>query len=280
MKQSSGSADRRQGVRETHEKVIPRVGLLSRSVVRSAIQRIEEQHGLATADDAFQALLQASQRHNLKLRAVAAGVVTADPYDAPPRPSVASPGVSFSKRANIPQPNRTDVVQDLMRTVRALARSDQAAVQLRDPVQGGLTIEGQSGFDRAFVDFFSYVDDAGTASGSTLSCRHQVFVDDVETSSIYAYQDRITVLGAGVRSVLSTPLIDQFGITRGAVTVHFAQAHRRPPQAVLREIQQLADDCATWLAWYEDTVMPGVLASVRAAARSAATDTYQHRRAT
>ena len=79
-------------------------------------------------------------------------------------------------------------------------------MQLRDPVHGGLVIECQHGFGRQILDFFSYVDDAGTACGTTLARGSQTFVDDVETSPIYAYEDRQVILTAGVRSVLSTAL--------------------------------------------------------------------------
>jgi GAF domain-containing protein len=106
-----------------------------------------------------------------------------------------------------------------------------------------------SGFNRDFLDFFGYVDDAGSACGATLTQARQVVVDDVETASVFAEPERAMVLASGVRSVVSTPLLDERGSVRGAVSTHYAQPHRSPGA---------------------DAVMPRVVAVVHAAAHAAA----------
>jgi GAF domain-containing protein len=91
-------------------------------------------------------------------------------------------------------------------------------------------------------------------------------VDDVENSPVFDEPDRAMVLTAGVRSVVSTPLLDKQGNVRGVVSTHYAQPQRVPSDSAARRVQQQAQDCAQWLSWYDATMMPKVLASVYATA--------------
>jgi hypothetical protein len=246
---------------------IPRVGILSRTTIRCAIERLQQLHGLLDPDSGFAALQKASQTHNVKLRSVAAAVLSAETLSKSPRKR--PPVLSFSVRGGDAQPNRTHVLHDLLHSATELSEADYGAVQLRDPVHGGLIIEGQQGFGRDFLDFFSYIDDAGTACGTTVAKRSQTFVEDVATSPIYTAQDRDVVLEAGVRSVLSTPLRDDTERVVGAVTTHFSAPRRNPGDAAAAAIQRQADECAQWLTWYEATAMPRIITSVHNAARAA-----------
>lgn len=252
------------------DEKLPRIGVLSRKTIDWAIEKLQRQYGLADPDVGFAALQKASQKHNVKLRSVAAALVATNETAARRRARRPDrPPLSFSERSAAAQPNRTHVLQDLLTSVTAITGAECGAVQLCDPVHGGLVIEGQHGFEREFLNFFGYVDHAGTACGTTLQRRTQTFVADVETSAIYAHEDRHVVLTAGVRSVLSTPLRDQTDGVRGAVTVHFASPRRAPTAAVAERVQIQADECARWLRWYDATTMPRVLSSVHAAARAA-----------
>jgi hypothetical protein len=238
------------------------------------MEMLRRQHGIADPDAAFDVLRAVSQRHNVKLRAVAAAVVSSawrhekcngtDPL--PP------PTVGFSARACVHMPNRTAVLHDLMRAAMTETQADYSTVQVCDRVHGGLILEGSSGFGRDFLDFFGYVDDGGSACGETLTHGQQVVVDDVESSTIFDDPDRAMVLTGGVRSVVSTPLLDKQGDVWGVVSTHYAQAHRVPSDSATRRVQQQADDCARWMSWYEATVMPKVLASVHATAAHASRD--------
>jgi hypothetical protein len=79
------------------------------------------------------------QRHNLKLRAIAAAVVESDVggddrRDPQPREL---PAPSTSRSAG----SRTDVLRGLMRAAITDAHADYGNIQLREPVHGGLTIK-------------------------------------------------------------------------------------------------------------------------------------------
>ena len=49
---------------------------------------------------------------------------------------------------------------ELIYVVRDLADAPFATAQVVDPINGGLLIEKQAGFDRPFLDYFSYLDAA------------------------------------------------------------------------------------------------------------------------
>ena len=102
------------------DNTVPRAGALSRSTVRAAMSLLQRKHNIADQDLAFAALLETSQRHNVKLRAVAAALVlsdvsgTADAKDVHHRRHAAvtlhppsRPVLSFSPRAQATHPNVT-----------------------------------------------------------------------------------------------------------------------------------------------------------------------------
>ena len=251
---------------------IPRLGRLSRSTVRAAIEVLRRRHGIASSDVAFDVLRTISQTCNVKLRSVAAAVVISDITGELfcDTGRCAPPHLSFSARPGSNDLNRTDVLHDLMHAALDEAGADCSTVQLRDPIYGGLVIEGHSGFAREFVDFFGYVDTEGTACGVSLAHSRQVVVDDVESSSAFNGPELAMMMTAGVGSVVSTPLLDHEGIVWGVVSTHYGQPRRGQDAARNRAIQNHANDCARWLSWYDRTVMPGVVAAVHAAAATAA----------
>lgn len=269
MQHQSEASGRTEGL----QVPIPRVGTLSRSTVITAIHRLQEQHGISEPDVAFKVLRTASQHHNIKLRVVAAALLAADADVSGDGDNAVCepPPLSFSGRAQSPRPNRTEVLHDLMRAAIGMTGAGYGSVQLRDPIHGGLIVEGHKGFDRSFLDFFSYIDGTGYACGATLPRRSQVWVRDVENSTAFPKEERETVLGTGVRSVLSTPLRDERGIVWGVVATHFSQPYHQLDDATVNWVQRHADECARWLRWYDKAVMPTVLRTVHEAAERAGT---------
>ena len=87
--------------------LVSRVGRLSRSTVRSAMDVLRRRHGI-DPDTAFDVLRTVSQQHNVKLRAVAAAMVKPDVADEEP-PLVKPSAI----------PSRTEVLRDLMRAAIA-----------------------------------------------------------------------------------------------------------------------------------------------------------------
>jgi ANTAR domain-containing protein/GAF domain-containing protein len=267
MQHQSGAGGRTEGL----QVAIPRVGTMSRSTVTTAIHRLQEQHGISEPEAAFMVLRTASQHHNVKLRVVAAALTTVDAnVNGDGMTAVCEPPpLSFSFRAQSSCPNRTDVMHDLMCAAIGMTGAGCGTVQSRDPIHGGLIIEVHKGFDRSFLDFFSYVDGPGAACGATLTGRAPVWVRDVETSTMFDDEERETVLGAGVRSVLATPLRGERESVRGVIATYFTQPYHQLDDATVSWVQRLADECARWLCWYDKAVMPIVLRAVHEAAERA-----------
>jgi GAF domain-containing protein len=117
----------------------------------------------------------------------------------------------------------------------SVASADCANIQLLHP-GGRLVLKAHRGFGRHFLDFFATVEHSGTACGLALQERRPVTVSDVVCSPIFTSNPALeVVLGAGIRAVISTPLIGPAGETHGILSVHY----RRPRAVAAAEITRL-----------------------------------------
>jgi GAF domain-containing protein len=108
----------------------------------------------------------------------------------------------------------------------SVASADCANIQLIHPDRHGLVLRAQRGFEPPFLDFFAYVDDSQSACGVALRDRRPVVVEDVTRSPIFAQTPGLAVmLGAGIRAVMSTPLIGNTGEVLGMLSVHYRRPH-------------------------------------------------------
>jgi GAF domain-containing protein len=254
------------------DPTMPRAAALSRGTVGTAIALLRQQHDLESADRALELLRQTSQRHNVKLREVAAAVLGecatrrgASQNRRHRAKATTPPALPFPAGSPAAQPNRTVVLHELMRSVVALTAAVGSTVHVRDWVHGGLRIEGHRGFGRDFLDFFSYVDHHGCACGDTLLHEKQVAVDDVASSPVFSEAARETVLAAGMKSVLSTPLLGR-GQIWGVVATYYDHPLHELADPLVRTVQLQANACARWLLWYDKSVMPTIVTGLHRAA--------------
>ena len=245
---------------------------LSRTTVRLAMAALQDQHGL-DQNAAFDVLREVSQRHNVKLRVVAAGMIA--PASARSRPVTARPKLPFTARGR-PCTNRAEVVTELMRVVIGRSGAERGTVQLHDLVHGGLQLEGWRGFSQEFADTFSYVSGDDTSCGHAFSDAAQVVVTDVDSSPLFSESAREALLANDVRSCVSTPIVDNDGEVRGMVSTHQPRRDVFPTEAQLGQLRRLAGQCGRWLQWYDHLVLPTVVAAVHeaAAARASGGDSY------
>lgn len=126
-------------------------------------------------------------------------------------------------RAGVPAAMLREIVQGAIEITAAAMGN----IQERDET-GALTIAAQVGFERPFLEYFARVDahsDAGCAQA--LRTQQRVRVEDVTTSSIFSGSPSLQVLlGAGVRAVQSTPLMDRSGRLIGMFSTHYREPHR------------------------------------------------------
>ena len=114
-----------------------------------------------------------------------------------------------------------------------LLGADKGNVQLLGADEN-LRIEAQRGFEGEFLEYFKEVaTHDGSACGRALRSDEQVVVEDVELDEAFAPM-RAVMRSAGVRAVISTPLMAADGTVHGMVSMHFASVHRPSEQQLNR----------------------------------------------
>lgn len=239
---------------------------LSRTTIRLAIAALQQRYGL-DEQVAFEVLRDVSQRRNVKLRAVAAELLSpsCDGQSGPAAP----PPLPFTIAGRACS-NRTEVLAELMRAAVTRCGAERGTVQLRDPVHGGLQIEGKRGFGQDFVDAFSYLDEPRTPCGHAFGDARQVVVADVDSSPLFSESAREILQANDVRSCVSTPIVDADGKVRGIVSTHQRERDAVPDEADLRHVRALANECGRWLQWYDGAVLPVTVGEVHQAAAAQA----------
>jgi len=104
-----------------------------------------------------------------------------------------------------------------------LVSANKGNIQLFDGDTNSLKIAVKRGFDESFLKYFEQVD-CEAACGAAMQSRQQVMVADVLTSEIFVGQPAQRVLlDAGVRAVVSTPVVSSKGNVLGMLSVHFSE---------------------------------------------------------
>ena len=127
-----------------------------------------------------------------------------------------------------------------------LTQAEKGTLVLLDPDSGALAIAAQHGCDASFLQFLADLK-TDSACSSALSSMERVVVDDVTTSGIFAGKPSLDgILAAGVRAVVSAPLISSKGRLLGTLSTHFSQPHI-PDERELRLLDLLARQAADYL---------------------------------
>jgi len=146
-----------------------------------------------------------------------------------------------------PGASRDSVIEKALDAALILAGADKGNVQLLDADSAELTIAAQRGFETPFLKFFEYVRADATACAAAMESRARAVVDDVLTSAIFVgHSSQKAMLDAGVRAVISTPLLSSSGELVGMVSTHFSEAHR-PGDRELHLLDLLARQLADFL---------------------------------
>src|SRR5580658_1465204 len=118
-----------------------------------------------------------------------------------------------------------DGLDEILSAVVGLLGADKGSVRLLDEAGRELQIAAQRGFTSDFLEFFREVVAAdGTASVRALHSTTRIIIEDVEADS--SYEPLLPMArAAGIRGVVSTPLIGPDGTTFGVLSTHFAAPH-------------------------------------------------------
>jgi two-component sensor histidine kinase len=140
-----------------------------------------------------------------------------------------------------------DCLSEITKTAIAISKADKGNLQLYDATSGSLTIVAQQGFQGDFLKFFVTVRGNDAACGVAMGKAKQIIVDDVLTSEIFVGQPAQKVLlDAGVRAVVSTPLLSSKERPLGVLSTHFTRPHH-PSEHQLEPINILARQAADYL---------------------------------
>jgi two-component sensor histidine kinase len=140
-----------------------------------------------------------------------------------------------------------DCLSEITKTAIAISEADKGNLQLYDATSGSLTIVTQQGFQGDFLKFFVTVRGNEAACGVAMGTAKQIIIDDVLTSEIFVGQPAQKVLlDAGVRAVVSTPLMSSKERPLGVLSTHFTRPHH-PSEHQLEPINILARQAADYL---------------------------------
>lgn len=110
-----------------------------------------------------------------------------------------------------------------------------------------LRIEVQKGFEAAFLEHFKEVTaHDNSASGRALRSREPILVEDIELDEAFE-SVRAVIRSAGVRAVISMPLIAADDAVHGILSLHFAAVHR-PSQQELHRLALFIRDASDFLS--------------------------------
>jgi PAS domain S-box-containing protein len=117
------------------------------------------------------------------------------------------------------------LLQEALDTSIGFLGADFGTIQLYNPETSALEIAVQHGFDQAFLDYFSRVDDDHTACGRAVRYGERVVIEDLELDAGFA-PHRTIAAASGFRAVQSTPLRNYAGELLGMFSTHFRQPHQ------------------------------------------------------
>lgn len=104
----------------------------------------------------------------------------------------------------------------------------------------------QKGFQEDFLKFFGNVRDDASSSGLAMHQKKQIIVEDVLTSNLIGETAQKVSLDAGVRGLVSTPLLSSKGDLLGILTMHYARPGP-PGERQLRLLNILMRQAADYL---------------------------------
>ncbi|GGL62755.1 hypothetical protein GCM10010129_02970 [Streptomyces fumigatiscleroticus] len=249
--------------------------LRSQAAIAQALGLIRGRYGVPDERTAFALLRESSQRHNVKLRMLAAALTTAPaPREAagewfPDRIRRPAPPLPFATGSGPAGPNRTRVIEALLDRALDIGRADMGDVQLADPVTEELWMEAHRGHTQTFLNFFDRTGRDGSACALALRQGVPVTVLDVATDVQCPPESRAALLASGSRACHSTPVPAPDGTVLGTVSVHYRRPGTLLDHARVQALDELGRQAGAWLDWHRSTVVVDALEDLHTHARQA-----------
>ncbi|WP_128374403.1 GAF and ANTAR domain-containing protein [Streptomyces cavernae] len=232
----------------------------SHPLISQAQGILQERYRLPDADVAFLLMRGSSQRHNVKLRSLAAAVVSAPRPEAgaqqwfPRRARRPSPTLRFLPGTRPDRLHRSTVLRTVLASALAVTDTEMGNLQLVDQGLGGLRLEEQRGFSAEFLDFFALVDDKRTTCA--LAAERGVRVtSEIATEPVFSEPAREVILATGSRVAHSVPMMGGSGHCVGVFSLHQPGPLRDLTDSQARQLEGIAAQAGRWLEWHQRTVV-------------------------
>ncbi|GAA2422508.1 ANTAR domain-containing protein [Streptomyces mauvecolor] len=261
-----------------------RAQVRSRPLIAQAQGLLTERYRLRGAEVAFALMQQASQRFNIKLRAVAEAVIAVPRPDTdqslwfPGRTRHGAPPLDTLGMDGADRAHHSEVLSAVLTQALAITSASMGNVQLADRAGRVLRMEKHTGLSAEFVDFFAVVGDRGTSCAQAAADVAQTTVRDVATDPVFTPQARETILKAGSRACHSIPLATSDGTCVGMVSAHLDRPIQDLHPAQLAALEQTGRQAGAWLSWHERTIVLDALEYLHATARDPAATPSARRR--
>ena len=141
----------------------------------------------------------------------------------------------------------TPLLLEIVDAAIGITAADMGNVQLYDRASDSLRIVASRGFRPQDLELFAVIHRGDSTCGTALERGERVVVGDVAASAIFAGKPMLeAVLAAGIRALLSTPLISRSGRLVGMLSTHY-RAPRVPEDRDLHILDLLARQAADWI---------------------------------
>jgi GAF domain-containing protein len=131
------------------------------------------------------------------------------------------------------------MLEKILSAAIAVTRAAQGNIQVLNRRSGDLHILAQAGFEKPFLEYFRAVGHQGSACAVSAELGQQVVILDVTRSPVFSANALEILLDSTVRSVLSSPILNQRGKIEGVISVHYPKP-KTPDERDLRALRHLA----------------------------------------
>ncbi len=156
------------------------------------------------------------------------------------------------------------VLDEIVDAGIAIAGADCGNCQLLDAESGQLRTVGHRGLPDWWLAHWAALAEGRGSCGTALDRGEHVIVEDVTESPVFVGTPDLDVqLRAGIRAVVSTPLVGRSGRPLGVITQHFGRPHR-PDERTLRLLDLLAVQASDIIErWQAEAALTGSTEALR-----------------
>ncbi|NKI41934.1 ANTAR domain-containing protein [Streptomyces sp. LD120] len=254
-----------------------RASLLTRPLIAQAQGVLQERYALSASVSTFDLLRESSQRHNIKLRSLAAAFLSAPrppgevPLWFPGRKRAPVPALDFARQMERSRVPRSALAEAALRAALRGTRSDWGLLQVVDPVIG-LQLEADHEMPKELLDLLARVPEPDEQSMAARALEHGVRIDHVEDEDGSPFGEGLGRLlrKAGVGRAHCAPLLSPAGARTGVITVFAPVGRDRLSETESKALDLIAAQTGAWLDWHRRTVVMDALEFLHRRARTLA----------